>query len=400
MNGIRYTLTKQTRLKEVEGECKELDISFHLFLGQAKDRVPEFVQKFNIGGVVTDFCPLRVPSQWVEDVKKSLPPSVPFCQVDAHNIVPCWFASDKQEYGARTIRKKIHDKIGEFLTEFPPLVKHPHLADDKTEPVDWDKAVASLEVDRTVPELTWTTPGTKKGLHNLYEFCLKRLKLFADKRNDPNIDSLSGMSPFFHYGQVSVQRAILEVKKYKQKSQAGYDSFFEEAVVRRELSDNFCFYQKNYDNLDGAYPWARKTLDDHRNDKREFLYSKRQLEEAKTYDELWNSSQIQLVKEGKMHGFMRMYWAKKILEWTKSPEDALHIAMYLNDKYSIDGRDPNGYVGCMWSICGIHDQGWTERPIFGKIRFMNYAGCKRKFDINGYVARFGGKKIKYTGYEE
>ncbi|KAK7085678.1 hypothetical protein SK128_014485, partial [Halocaridina rubra] len=105
---------------------------------------------------------------------------------------------------------------------------------------------------------------------------------------------------------------------------------------------------------------------------------------------------IQLVKEGKMHGFMRMYWAKKILEWTASPEEALTNCIYLNDRYNLDGRDPNGYVGCMWSICGIHDQGWGERPIFGKIRYMNYDGCKRKFKIEAYVARYGGKKHKYV----
>ncbi len=158
--------------------------------------------------------------------------------------------------------------------------------------------------------------------------------------------------------------------------------------MRRELADNFCYYQKDYDNLNGCYDWARKTLNDHRNDKRPYVYLKEEFENAMTHDRLWNAAQIQMVKEGKMHGFMRMYWAKKILEWTESPEKALELAIYLNDKYSLDGRDPSGYVGCMWSIAGIHDQGWAERPIFGKIRYMNYDGCKRKFDINKYMAKY------------
>lgn len=134
--------------------------------------------------------------------------------------------------------------------------------------------------------------------------------------------------------------------------------------------------------------WAIKTLNDHRKDKRDYVYEDDKFENAKTHDKLWNAAQLQLVREGKMHGFMRMYWAKKILEWTKSPEDALRIAIHLNDKYSLDGRDPNGYVGCMWSICGLHDQGWAERKVFGKIRYMNEAGCRRKFDVSSYISNY------------
>ncbi|XP_064081899.1 deoxyribodipyrimidine photo-lyase-like [Macrobrachium nipponense] len=201
---------------------------------------------------------------------------------------------------------------------------------------------------------------------------------------------------FSSSSQVSAQRCVLEVTRYKKQLKEQVDSFVEQMVVRRELTDNFCFYQKDYDNINGAYAWARNTLNDHRKDKRPYLYTRETLEEAKTHDELWNSAQIQLVKEGKMHGFLRMYWAKKILEWTASPEEALANCIYLNDKYNLDGRDPNGYVGCMWSICGIHDQGWGERPIFGKIRYMNYDGCKRKFKIEAFVARYGGKKHKYV----
>ena len=162
-------------------------------------------------------------------------------------------------------------------------------------------------------------------------------------------------------------------------------------IVRSELSDNFCYYQENYDNIKGGYDWAVKTLNDHRKDKREYLYTKEELDLAQTHDELWNAAQIQLKTEGKIHGFMRMYWAKKILEWTESPEKALEFALYFNDHYSLDGADSNGFVGCMWSIVGIHDQGWAERAIFGKIRYMNYAGCKRKFDISKYVAKYGAK---------
>jgi deoxyribodipyrimidine photo-lyase len=199
------------------------------------------------------------------------------------------------------------------------------------------------------------------------------------------------MSPYFHFGHISVQRACLEVQKQKSKHKESVEAFLEEAIVRRELADNFCYYNKNYDNLNGATDWAKITLNAHRKDKRPYIYTRKELDEATTHDDLWNAAQLQLRKEGKMHGFLRMYWAKKILEWTETPEQGLEFAIYLNDRYNLDGRDPNGYVGCMWSVTGIHDQGWAERSVFGKIRYMNYEGCKRKFDIKAFIARYGGK---------
>ena len=133
--------------------------------------------------------------------------------------------------------------------------------------------------------------------------------------------------------------------------------------------------------------WAVKTLEAHANDLREFIYTTKELEEATTHDELWNAAQIEMMQTGKLHGYMRMYWAKKILEWSESPQKAIDTAMYLNDAYSIDGGDPNGYVGILWSIAGLHDRPWTERPIFGMVRYMNAAGLRRKFDTNRYVER-------------
>ncbi|XP_041119980.1 CPD photolyase isoform X2 [Polyodon spathula] len=314
-------------------------------------------------------------------------------KVDAHNIVPCWVASEKQEYGARTIRKKIHDKLSEYLTEFPPVLRHPHGAGCEAKAVDWEQARSSLEVDCSVKEVDWARPGTEAGLAMLESFIMERLKLFGSDRNNPNRPALSNLSPWFHFGQVSVQRAVLEVRKCSSKYLQSVNSFIEEAVVRRELADNFCYYNKNYDCVEGASDWARKTLQDHAQDERSHLYSRAQLEAGKTHDPLWNAAQLQMTLEGKMHGFLRMYWAKKILEWTSSPEEALETALYLNDRYELDGRDPNGYVGCMWSICGIHDQGWGERPVFGKIRFMNYAGCKRKFDVGQFERKYHPEKF-------
>nr|AOQ25781.1 deoxyribodipyrimidine photolyase-like protein [Actinia tenebrosa] len=375
-------------LKHVEKELSELDISFHLCLGEPDIVLPELIKKFNFGGVVCDFCPLRKPMQWVDKLIKALPKSIPVCQVDAHNIVPCWETSPKLEYGARTIRPKIHKVLQSFLTEFPPVIKHPHVPKVKVKETDWKAAYDFIDVDDTVKEVDWAEPGTEAGLKMLEEFCAQRLKHFATSRNDPTKKAISNLSPWFNTGQISNQRTILKIREFRGKYKESVESFIEESVVRRELSENFCYCNDNYDSIDGTNDWAKKTLEDHAGDKREPLYDRETLETAKTYDDLWNAAQRQLVCEGKLHGFLRMYWAKKILEWTKSPEVALADAIYFNDKYALDGIDPNGYVGCMWSICGIHDQGWKERPIFGKIRYMNYKGCQRKFDVAAFVKRY------------
>lgn len=379
-------------LAEVEAECHDLDIGFHVLVGPSPaENLLNWMDKFKVGCVVADFSPLRHHRGNLAKLEESLKGKNGPClyQVDSHNVVPCWYASEKQEYGARTIRKKIMDRLPEFLVEFPPVVKH-QVSPGKIEPIDWEMVMSQLEYDKEVGPTEWAQPGTEAGLRMLKSFVDTRLKIYAEKRNDPNVNALSNLSPWFHFGQVSTARAVMYAKKHSKA--AGVAAFVEETLVRGELSDNFCYYNDNYDKVEGAYDWAKTSLNLHRKDKRQYIYTRDELANSLTHDDLWNSAQIQLVKEGKMQGFLRMYWAKKILEWTESPEQALEFALYLNDHYSLDGADSNGFVGCMWSICGIHDQGWAERPIFGKIRYMNYEGCKRKFDINAFIARYGGKK--------
>jgi len=371
-------------LEEVAKDCQTLNIQFHLLHGSPGEVLPGFVSDRGLGAVVTDFCPLRERLQWLQDVKKALPEDIPLIQVDTHNVVPCWVASDKLEYAARTIRGKITKHLPEFLTDFPLVDKHPYTATRTAKPVDWDQTLASLQVDKTVGEVAWAVAGNAAGMATLESFIDVRLKYFATHRNDPNSEALSQLSPWLRFGHLSAQRVALQVQRCGKNASQSVSSFIEELVVRRELTDNFCFYNDKYDSVEGASEWAQKTLRDHSKDSRQYVYNREQLEKAKTHDRLWNAAQYQMVSEGKMHGFLRMYWAKKILEWTSSPDEALSNALYLNDRYSLDGQDPNGFVGCMWSICGIHDMGWTEREVFGKIRYMNYNGCLRKFD----VARF------------
>jgi deoxyribodipyrimidine photo-lyase len=198
------------------------------------------------------------------------------------------------------------------------------------------------------------------------------------------VDGQSNLSPYLHFAHISAQWIALKVHQ-SDASQTDKEVFLEELIVRHELSDNFCFYNNHYDSFSGFPSWARASLDQQRKKKREYVYIFKQFENSETHDPLWNAAQREMVVRGKMHGYMRMYWAKKILEWTESPENALEIAIYLNDRYSLDGRDPNGYTGIAWSIGGVHDRAWNERLVFGKVRYMSYKGCKGKFDVKKYI---------------
>ena len=384
-------------LADVEKGLRNKNIPFFLLKGSPQNTVSKFVQDHDACLLVTDMSPMRIGIAWREEVKGMIASSGVECgfhMVDAHNIVPVWVASPKLEYGARTIRSKINKVLGDYLTGFPSvktqsvsipasLVQSP--------PYDWDNIKENIEVDRSVPEVKWCIGGEIAARIHLNAFLGKRLRLYA-KRNDPNVNGISNLSPWLHFGHIASQRCVLEASKYRKSHSEVVAAFIEEIVIRKELSDNFCHYNPDgYDKLGGMYPnfgndsWAQISLRLHEGDKRSHVYSLKQFENGRTHEDLWNAAQLEMVHHGKMHGFMRMYWAKKILEWSESPERALEIAIYLNDKYSLDGRDPNGYVGCAWAIAGLHDQGWKERDVFGKIRYMNYDGCKRKFDVSLYV---------------
>jgi deoxyribodipyrimidine photo-lyase len=308
--------------------------------------------------------------------------------------VPVWLASDHQEIAARTLRPKIKRLMAEYLDEAKPLQKHPY---------DWPGTVKAIDelkehIDATlagVPsngsDISRFEPGEKAAQKAVKTFVSQRLEGYATQRNDPSDDGQSELNPYLHYGQLSsatVVRAVMEATGSQSKNQADADAFIEEITVRKELSDNFCFYSQDYDKLRGAPEWAQRTLDKHKDDAREFTYSRQQFEAAETHDEAWNAAQRQLVRTGKMHGYMRMYWAKKILEWSATPQGALQTLLYLNDFYHIDGGDPNGYVGILWSIAGLHDRPWQERPVYGTVRSMVYNGLKRKFDIQAYIDQY------------
>jgi deoxyribodipyrimidine photo-lyase len=375
-------------LKEVEKELSKYNIPFFLLTGTPEIEIPKFISEKKACKLIADFDPLKIKRIWKRDVARKI--NIPFFEVDAHNIVPSLYISDKEEYGAYTLRPKIFKSLPEFLVEYPQINKMNKLESLDGGTIDWAKVEASLKIDREVKEVDWIKPGSKNAIDALEYFLNNNFDLYNKFRNDPALEGQSNLSPYLHFGQISAQRIVLQIQKINGNKESE-TSFLEELIVRRELSDNFCYFNKNYNTFNGFKNWAKETLINHKNDKREFNYTLEQFENAETHEDLWNAAQIQMVKTGKMHGYMRMYWAKKILEWSDNPANALKTAIYLNDKYELDGRDPNGYAGCAWSIGGIHDRAWAERPVFGKIRYMNRNGAKRKFNIDKYISNF--KKI-------
>tara|TARA_Y100001970_G_scaffold70541_1_gene89795 strand:- start:3313 stop:4581 length:1269 start_codon:yes stop_codon:yes gene_type:complete len=367
-------------LIETERELQKFNIPLVLLNGPAEISVISFIKKNFIGYMVVDYSPLKIYKARIKKVLNST--SIRIDQVDAHNIVPVWETSDKKEYAAYTIRPKIGRQLPKYLTEIPKCVRHPH-AWKSSYKINWNDTDKGLNLVNNINKVSWIKPGESEAIKRL-KFLNSGLKNYTSERNDPTKNALSNLSPYIHFGQISCQRIALEIQK-SDLSLENKKAFLEQLIVRRELSDNFCNYEENYDQFEGFHLWAQESLNDHRNDEREYTYHVEQFEAAETHDLLWNAAQKEMTTHGKMHGYMRMYWAKKILEWTATPEIAMQNAIYLNNKYELDGRDPNGYTGIAWSIGGIHDRPWFEREIYGKIRYMNYNGCKSKFDVKRYI---------------
>ncbi len=299
----------------------------------------------NCGALIIDFNPLLNRS-WVDNLNFKV------YEVDGHNIIPARFISDKQEYNAATFRRKVYNNIYPFLTEFEN----------------------TLNFETEAEEVLKNFINT--GLNSYQEF-----------KNNPQKNVLSKLSKYLNLGFISSQRVAIEIIK-SDASAENKETFLEELIIRKELSDNFCLYTTNYKSFYGIPKWAKETLKFHQNDLRRYIYSEKEFEQAKTHDPLWNATQSQLLKEGIIHSYLRMYWAKKILEWSPTPKKALKTAIYLNDKYAYDAPSTNGYVGILWSIGGLHDRAFKDYLITGKIRKMTFDSMKKKFDIYAYINEY------------
>jgi len=393
-----------TGLKQVNTELDKLNIPFIIRHGNRTEVIPNFVNEINAGALFFDFSPLKQFRKDIKTISKTVK-----CQVqviDSHNIIPLWQASDKQEYAAYTFRSKVHNKLSSFLIS-PTLITYHPFNGPKINSLTLDDAFKFISSLPKNGIKIRQSSGEVAAHQRLRDFLCNELSDYSQFRNDIAEDHQSGLSPYLHFGQISSLRVVLDTISYvnkpplllsenklakatlKNSFEDGMNALFEELIVRKELADNFCFYNQNYKSLNGAPSWARKSLDVHLADRRDYLYNLEDWEAALTHDEIWNSAQLELTKTGKMHGYLRMYWAKKILEWSVSSSEAIQTAIYLNDKYSIDGADPNGYVGILWSIAGLHDRPWFDRPVFGQVRYMNESGIRRNYQVDQYIKRIG-----------
>ena len=365
--------------------------------GEPAEEVIKLAHELHVVAVISDEAELRTPRSWRVDVKRHL--EVPFACVDADVVVPSKFFP-KEEWAARTLRPKIQKLLPTYLQPIvdiqveQPLHKAPAATGDVHKPLNY---LDSLKIDRNVESSAQFHGGQDEGKRRSEAFIKERLAGYAERRNLPEAAETSELSAYLHFGHISVQQLAWDIEQYVPESTGsakidatgGRTAYLEELIVRRELAINFALRNPYYDTLEGCPDWAQKTLEKHKHDPRSWTYTREELEHARTHDELWNASQREMTTTGRMHGYMRMYWAKKILEWTETPEEAYADAVYLNDKYEIDGRDANGYTGIAWAIGGKHDRPWgPERPIFGLVRYMALSGMQRKMDTRAYMYKW------------
>jgi deoxyribodipyrimidine photo-lyase len=336
--------------------------------------------------IVCDMGYLGHQRQWRRKVAGNA--GCPVVQVETDVVVPVAAASDKAEYAARTIRPKLHRVLADFLMPLTARVVKKsslHLSFPGLDPADPETLLESLSLDNTVPPVTRFFPGgTSHAKKRFQAFLANGLENYDQHGNQPQTDDISHMGPYLHFGQISplyLAMALMNVPAYLAEAR---DAFLEQLIIRRELAVNFVYYTPGYDTFDVIPGWAKKTLVDHETDPREHIYTLNQLAQAETHDPYWNAAMMEMTCTGFMHNYMRMYWGKKILEWSPSPKQAYETTLALNNRYFLDGRDPNSYTGMAW-LYGIHDRAWAERSIFGKVRYMAASGLERKCDIAAYV---------------
>ena len=375
-------------LRETAGALEDRGIGFVIRREHPQDGLPSAASEFRACAVVVDEDYLNIGRSWRSHAATRL--DVKFIQVDAETVVPARL-SGKEEWGAFTLRPKIRRGLEDCFVDVPDSsVKHRWISgvgenlDGRN--IDPGDLSSRLDVDQNVLPVPCFSGGTAEAESKLRWFIQENLPRYATENNQIGVSVSSELSPYFHFGQISALRTALMVDAADAPGEC-IDAFLEQLIVRRELGINFCLNNPNYDKLGSAPDWGRKTLDAHRYDDRPEIYTLEELESCETYDDLWNASQLELVKYGKIHPYMRMVWAKSILQWSPTPQEALARCIYLNDKYALDGRDPNGYVNIAWSIFGKADRPFGERPIFGKIRYMTTASTKRKSDWRSYVRR-------------
>jgi deoxyribodipyrimidine photo-lyase len=386
---LRHYAFMAQGLADIATDCAERGVGF--IMRRAPDESPlRFFADVDAAMVIGDENPLRFPERWRLEIAEQVP--VPFWTVDADVIVPSKLLG-KAQFSAGVIRPRLTRMLPEFLRPFENPVAE--IAWKRPRGLHYDDQEDDItrgwrDFDRSVKPVEAWRGGSGAASERLNLFVREKLASYDRERNRPERDGTSKLSPYLHFGHigpVTIALAMNAAVKHSPQLKAARDSFFNELIVWRELSVNFVRYQPEYDSVGCADNWARSTIELHDRDERAVLYTLKQMECARTHDELWNAAQLQMVHHGWMHNYLRMYWAKKILEWSRDAGTAMKRAIYLNDRYFLDGRDPNGYAGIAWAILGKFDRAWGERPVFGKRRYMSAESTARKFDAKLYIAQ-------------
>ena len=385
---LRHYVFLNEGLPDIAEDCAERGIGFIMRRAPHEDH-ERFFTDAGAAMVIGDENPMRLPERWRQERAEKL--RVPFWTVDADVIVPSKLLG-KAQYSGAIARPRIARLLPTFVKPYengradkPWKQPKDLLGDD----VHADITHGWRDFDRSVQPVAAWKGGRKQAWRRLETFVQEKLGKYSDDRKHPERDATSRLSPYLHYGHIgplTIALAINKAVETKPDLAPARDSYFNEVITWRELSVNFCRYQPDYDNMNCVDNWARATIAKHDTDKRDVLYTLEQLEGAATYDDLWNAAQVQMVRFGWMPNYLRMYWGKKIVEWTPDAPTAIEWTIHLNDKYFLDGRDPNGYASIAWAVLGKFDRPWAERPVFGKRRYMSGASAKRKFDAKSYIA--------------
>jgi deoxyribodipyrimidine photo-lyase len=373
----------------------EKGIRYIFFLQEDKHAEKNTVAKLarEAAALVTDDFPCFIIPEHNRHIAERV--KIPVLAVDSNGIIPMSLLT-KEEYAARTIRPKIHRLLQAVVTTIrtPPVhVQHPHLHLDCPETIVENskiaKLVAGCDIDHSVAPSAIYEGGEVAAGRRLQHFVTKILAHYDDTRNRPDIDGCSRLSAYLHFGFISAQQ-VYEAVMGADVPKHAKDVFLEELIVRRELSYNFTRHNKHYDSLEALPDWAKRTMNKHAGDKRYKLFTAAEIEAGDTDDELWNATQHELVATGELHNYMRMLWGKKIIEWSPSYEEAFRLMEHLNNKYALDGRNPNSYAGMLWCF-GKHDRAWgPERPVFGTLRYLSSDSWRRKVNAKAYIGMYGG----------
>jgi deoxyribodipyrimidine photo-lyase len=376
-------------VEEKKQAFEKLGIRYVFYLQKDKSSPTQTVAKLakDAALIATDDFPCFIIPQHNERISSKA--QVHVFAVDSNGVIPM-SKFDKEEYGAYTIRPKIKKLLDNYLKP---------LADEKVEiksvglNVDCpetavtsetiSKLVSECDIDHSVKPSEHYHGGTANGRKRLKKFVSEILPDYETARNKPNLDGSSRLSSYLHFGFLSPLEIALAVQD-ADAPQASKDAYLEELIVRRELSYNFTSHKAKYDSLESLPAWVHKTMREHAGDERQYIYSLEQLETFETHDELWNAAQREMVVTGEMHNYVRMLWGKNVIAWSRSYEEAFETLVHLNNKYCLDGRNPNSYAGILWCF-GKHDRPWMERPVFGMMRYMTSGSTGKKFDSKKYI---------------